>query len=132
LHGQRVIVFSRQQHQGAAHYRIVTESGHQWLVPKWMCEPQTFDASPAQQIFIDPRALLDLQRLVTEALSSLESSPSGPPREEENEATYAFPTARNSRGTAGERAERSQTVAGGVDHRRAREIGGESPKRQGT
>ena len=82
LHGQRVIVSARQQHQGAAHYRVLTESGRQCLVPQWMCEPHTFDASPADHVFIDPPALLDLQRLVAEALSSQESSPSGPPREE--------------------------------------------------
>ena len=88
-----------------AHYRVVTESGRQWLVPQWMCEPHTFDASPAQHVFIDPLALLDLQRLVAEALSSLESSPSGPPREEHDETPHTVSAAGNRRDAAGERAE---------------------------
>src|SRR4051794_9875452 len=86
LHGQWVIVSARQQHQGAAHYRVTTESGRQFLVPQWMCEPHTFAASPADHVFIRTQALLDLQRLVAESLSSLESPPSGPPQEEHDEA----------------------------------------------
>ena len=86
LAGQRASVRRIENLAGIAHYRLVTEAGEERLIPQWMCDCQSFDPTPVDQPFIDPVALLDLQRLVASALSSLDAQRHASDREEDHDA----------------------------------------------
>jgi len=90
LFGHTVAIVREEKFLGGeGHFRIVTESGEGTLVPVWMLDPNTFDASPIERPLIDADALLDLHALVASALSSLDAQVQGPDKEDESHGTTA-------------------------------------------
>jgi hypothetical protein len=109
LAGQTVLVCRTETITGVCHFRVVTESGKQRLIPQWMCEPLSFDPSPVSTPAIDHAALLDLLRLVSGALSSLDTPEHGSAQEEEiHESVEPVSAA----GGAGETAARGRAKRG--------------------
>src|SRR5262249_37972219 len=98
------------------HFRVVTERGQQRLVPQWMCEPLSFDPSPISTPVIDHAALMDLHRLVSSALSSLDAPEHGSDQEEQtHESIEPVSAPRGARATAARgRAKRGKPSVGRV------------------
>ena len=94
LYGQRVLAFRKEMVRGVSHYRVVTESGQQRLVPQWMFDPSSFDAAPVPHPFLDPATLLDLHTLVDSALSFWGISRQTDPEEKPDESDASLSPAR--------------------------------------
>src|SRR5262249_40749317 len=128
LYGQRATVRALHNCDGVAQYRLVTASGHERLVPQWMCEPQAFDPTSVTHPFIDLRCLLDLQRLVASAIASWES-PAGQHQEDKHEPAATVPTSGDSDPSTGRRPADAGPAATGRPARRRRGNSGGTPNR---
>jgi hypothetical protein len=114
LASQTVLILRIETIAGVCHFRIVTKRGQERLVPQWMCEPLSFDPLPVSNPIIDHVALLDLHRLVSSALSSLDTPEHGSAQEEQtHESVDPVSTARGAGATAARgRAKRGKPSAG--------------------
>jgi hypothetical protein len=73
LYRQKGVVLREENTKGECHLRLSTEAGEERLIPRWMFDPDAFQASPVQLPLIGLEALRHLLRI----FSSSPLRPSG-------------------------------------------------------